>query len=589
MNPIRKPAAQLRWCAAAFALTILLGLSCFPVSAQDDPIAQRLSPNTFFYLEWHGTPALSGSRQNNHILQLLHDPAFTSMLTAGVTHGIADNAHSVIAMMMPDAVSLLDNPFAWGVALNPEARKDSPLDKAKAVATFLVYDATGKTDLIQKWKALSQARGKAPVEVTRYDFDGVTVEVRENQKSQTPAGTQTPAKKNFTYSAQAGKYFLMSDQKEIMEDLIGRFHSAELPSASIVQNPHYAEFRKFAGSDPSLEFFGRVPDISEWNLGDKNAKTAEQFSQGTHLDRVHVIGGALTFEGQATRFHGAVLGDTSAGGPFDIAGASSAKFATLSMVDAGPSFNITRINLEATYELIRNAIMSSLPPQQSAMVGAAEAMAQGYIGMSLMDALNLFTGEFASGTSYSDQGESQQIFAATIQKPDSVLRVVRAVIGKMIVSEDTSGSTTFIDIATPYQDPKTHMQRKKPYYVAVTPQMLLVAPRKQMLRDAIVRLDTGTADPAQPSVMANPDFAGLRSRLPDKLSGLSATDIGKIPWDKMLASVEDQMAQSAGPASGQAPTDLSWIKPEVFLRYLHITVGGWWKDANGVYLDSYIQ
>ena len=259
------------------------------------------------------------------------------------------------------------------------------------------------------------------------------------------------------------------------------------------------------------------------------------------------------------------------------------------MVDAGPSFNITRINLEATYELIRNAIMSSLPPQQSAMVGAAEAMAQGYIGMSLMDALNLFTGEFASGTSYSDQGESQQIFAATIQKPDSVLRVVRAVIGKMIVSEDTSGSTTFIDIATPYQDPKTHMQRKKPYYVAVTPQMLLVAPRKQMLRDAIVRLDTGTADPAQPSVMANPDFAGLRSRLPDKLSGLSATDIGKIPWDKMLASVEDQMAQSAGPASGQAPTDLSWIKPEVFLRYLHITVGGWWKDANGVYLDSYIQ
>ena len=38
--------------------------------------------------------------------------------------------------------------------------------------------------------------------------------------------------------------------------------------------------------------------------------------------------------------------------------------------------------------------------------------------------------------------------------------MLRAVIGTMIAAEDTSGSTTFLDLTYPYKDPATGTQRR---------------------------------------------------------------------------------------------------------------------------------
>ena len=556
-------------------LALVLGPS---LSAQSAPLVERLSQDTVFYVEWRGAASLGAAQQKNHLLQLLRDPE-TAQMMAGVSSQLQKNPTDTspfAAMLLPDLASFLDNGLVFGFQANPDAGHPTADKHVSPFSVFLVYDATGKTDLIRKWQAFGQMGSKTPVDISRYDFGGASVEVRK-----TASGT--------SYSAETGKYFLAADQKKVIEDLITRFSAGGPPASSVTHLAEYGQIRKYVGDDAALEFFGRLPDVSKWSIpSNANGKSAEQFVKNLHLDKLHVLGGGLSLDTEAARMQGAVLGDLTPASPFDIAGKSSASFQTLPAIEAGPLFSVTRINLPALYQLIMGAIADNLTPQQAGNVQMAEAAAQSFLGMPIIDALRLFTGEIGSTTAYTDDGKTEQLFALSIQKPDSVLRVVRALVGTMIVSEDSSGATTYLDLAYPYMDPETHQRRRKFYYVAVAPQMLLVAPRKVMLRQAIERLGGGTADPPPLGVSASGEYAHLRLRLPEKLSGLGAADIGAIPWDKLMANLATQASQRAKQAN-QPPPDLSWLKAGVISRYLHISVSGWWKDSNGVYFDSYIQ
>ena len=578
MNPIRVRIS--RWHRRYLAVVLACLASGAPAFAQTASILQRLSPNTIFYAEWRGSSFLADAEQKNHLLQLIHDPAFAPVWAAAAAdfqqHVPKSADPSTASSLLPDLASFLDNPIVFGVAVDPSALKAVAPDKpASPFVTFLVYDATGKADLIQKWKAAAAANSKAPAEVTKYDFGGTSVEVRAQGK-------------NVSYSAQAGNYFVYSEQKHVVEDLITRFQSASVPAASLTQIPEFAQSRKYVSDNAALEFFARIPDMSQWNPTEKNAKSMLQVANSIHLEKIHVMASGVSFDGEATRMRGAVLGDTSPGGLFDLAGASSATFQTQPLVEGGTAFSLSRMNYAAMYQVLRDAIFSNLEPGQAAQAGALEGAAQGFLGMSIPDALKLFTGEFASTTYYTDDGTAEQVFAATIQKPDAVLRVIRALIGTMIVGEDSSGSTTFLDVAYPYTDPSTHQRRRKFYYVAVTPQTILAAPRKALLREALQRLTPQATDPPA-GVFANPQYVQLRSRLPEKLSGLGGADLTQIPWGKLMQNFTDQISKAGTQANGQPPPDLSSLKLDTISHYLHISVSGWWKDANGVYFDSYIQ
>ena len=579
MNPIRGRFSRLFQfrCLAVALVCLAVGA---PVFAQVAPIVQRLSADTVFYIGWRGSSFLADAQQKNHVLQLIHDPAFAPIWAAAAAdfqqHVPKSADPAAASSLLPDVGSFLDNPIVFGVAIDPSALKAAAPDKpASPFVTFLVYDATGKADLIQKWKTAAAANSKAPAEVTKYDFDGTSVEVRTQGKS-------------VSYSAQAGNYFVFSEQKHVVEDLITRFRNAGAPAESLAQTPDFTQARKYVGDNAALEYFVRVPDLSQWNPTDKNSKSMLQIAKGVHLEKIHVMAGGVSLDGEATRMRGAILGDTAPGGLFDLAGASSATFQAQPIAEAGSAFSMSRMNYAAIYQVIRDAVFANLDPAQAAQVGALEGAAQGYIGMSIPEALKLFTGEFASTTSYSDDGTSEQVYAATIQKPDAVLRVLRAVIGTMIVNEDSSGPATILDIAYPYTDPATHQRRRKFYYVAVTPQMLIVAPRKALLRGAIQRLTPEAADPPE-GVFANPQYAQLRSRLPEKLSGLGGADLSQIPWQKLMQNFVNAIAQAANPTNGQKPPELNSLKLDTISHYLHISVSGWWKDANGVYFDSYLQ
>ncbi len=188
---------------------------------------------------------------------------------------------------------------------------------------------------------------------------------------------------------------------------------------------------------------------------------------------------------------------------------------------------------------------------------------------------------------------SARCTTVTDQKQD-VLRVLRATLAAMIVAEDTSGDTTYLDLSFPYRDSASGQQRRSFYYVAVTPDMVFAAQRKAALRIAIERFG-GKSSGSAP----DPELVRMRSLLPEKLSALSVADMSRISWDKVIANFGKQLTdaekQSTDASKQQAPPSepqFDWmklIKPEVLSRHLHGLVSGCWKDANGVYCDSYLQ
>jgi hypothetical protein len=589
---------RLRGSAIWLAALSVMSLGAATVRAQSSEIVPRLPASTVGLVEWRGSGALTADSAENHVVQLMADPAMAPLwlgMAADFQKRQKESKTPPPVLSLPEMVSLLQNPAVFGVIQLPRVAETAPAGKPAArMAVFVVYDATGKTALIEKWDTATATRGPNPPKVTHYNFGGTSVEVRSHEKSE-------------SYLAQAGHYFLASDQKAAIEELITRFRNADAPADSITQRPEYAEVQKFIGSGAALDYFVRVPNLRELTPANPKNPAGEKIIESIHLDKVHAAGGAVGFAGPAMRVRGAIFGNTQPTGPFDIAGESGTMFRTQAIASGEPQYSVSRVNFAAIYRLFYGAIVPSLPQQQAANVAAMEGAVQGYLGMSIPDALELFTGEVASASSFASDGTEERVFAATIQKPESVLHILRAVLGPMTLAEDTYGDATTLDIAFPYRDPTTGLRRRTMYYVAVTPQMLLVAPRKAILREVLekssAKATSAEAAGATKGPFADPQYAQLRALMPAKLSGLGVTDISAIPWGPVFANLETRVEKSEQLAAQQAAQrskngqaapapEYTWLKlvdPQVIPRHLHIAVSGWWKDANGVYFDSYLQ
>jgi hypothetical protein len=578
VNSIPKISAGWRRLALAASVLVFL-LQPSSLLAQAPPIPERLPPDTVFYIHWHGKASLTAASAKNHVLQLYEDPDMAPLWQALISKLNAGKQGMAPAVVLAAVSSLLDNPAVVGFVANPNPQVTaSPQSLLSLGGFFLVYDETGKADLIRMLTAASQTSAGTPQAVTNYAFGGTSVEVRTKKGS-------------AIYTAHAGSYYLVSNQERTIEGLITRFGGGTTPAPSLGQTPEYQGVVKFLGSDTSVDFFGRLPDFTKWIPTGAKYKSLALFLEGLHLENVHAAGEGISFSSEATHARGAVLGDTSPGSLFDWVGPSSAVFHTQPAMGTAPSFSISRVDFRAAYQLIRAAVIAALPPQQASSVGPMESIAQSYLGMSISDALGLFSGELASASYYSEDGSQQALYAVTIEKPEDALRVLRAVAGKRIVAEDSSGNTTYLDLAYPYRDPATRAERMKFYYVAVTPQMMLTAPRKAMLRAAVEQLNSPSGGAHSGTIFADPEYIRMRSLLPGNLSGLTGGEIDQIPWDKLAATLEGQMEEARKQSKSSAP-DLSWLKQmnfDVISRHLHRSVGGWWKNSTGVYFDSYIQ
>ena len=184
----------------------------------------------------------------------------------------------------------------------------------------------------------------------------------------------------------------------------------------MTQLPEYESIRPFIGADSALEFFARFPNLTKILTPAQLEKPVTKFAVNLRLDRISVFGGSVSFAGEATRFHGAMLGDAAAGGVFDFAGTSGTSFVTEPAVNAGPIFSISRFDFVAIYHMLRAAAEPMLTSQQAAAVEMYEKMAQGFLGMPITDALQLFTGEVASETSFADDGTDVRTYAISIRE-----------------------------------------------------------------------------------------------------------------------------------------------------------------------------
>jgi len=582
MRTMRKciPGSRQTSLLAALLVTLSLGA---PLFAQNAPLAERLSPNTIFYSQWRGTAFLAGADKKNHLLQLMEDPQMAPLWLFAANKLQESNSKQAGTGLKPtmlDIISLAANSAVFGVSENPDYPKTPPGKSGPShVGVFFVYDAKGKSDLIQKFIALQKSTSKTQEAATHYEFEGTSVEVQATGDDK-------------SYIAHTENFFMFASEKAIMNDLITRFHGDAKPATSVTSLPEYKEVQKYMGPDAAVEFFGRVPDFKKWIPADPTNDAPMKIVQNLRLDKIRALGGGWSVSGEATRFHGAVLGDTSTGTLFDFIGESKAGFVMQPLVGANPIFSFSRLDWVALYQVILKAVEGNLTPQQAAGVGAAEGMAKGYLGMSVSDALSIISGEFASTYTFEDDGTTQQMFALTIQKPNDVLRMLRAVIGTMIVAEDSSGDTTFLDLSYPYKDPASGTQRRKFYYVAVTPHVIVTAQRKKLVKDAVARMNSAAGAAPASGIFANPEYVQLRSALPEKLSGLSGSDLRQIPWDKILTDYFGQIVEASKQSNDATPPDMSWlklVKPEIISNHVHTALGGLWKDSNGIYFDSYLQ
>jgi hypothetical protein len=573
-------------CLRVLAATVLVYLCAgSALFAQSPKISDRLPQNTLFYVQWRGKSFLGDADKKNHVLQLLEDPDFEALRQAfakSLLQRQQKDGSPTPPVQLSDLISLLDNPGAAGLIASPTAASASPSDPSHLSSVFLVYDMTGKADLVKKLKTAAQSSSKEKPKITSYEFGGTSIEVSVAGSNAASTG----------YSTRSGNYFLIASQKEVIEDLVTRFRTGSKPLASVTQLPEYQAVLPYIGSDAAVEYYARIPDPDKWISPDQKDQPVVKFIRNLHLDKIHVAGGGISFAGEALHGRGALLGDTSSTSLFDIVGANSATFQMQQLVGPGPYFSIFRFNFSQLYQIIREAALATVTPQQAVGLTGAEAMAQGFLGMSITDALQLFTGEVGSQLSYTADGESQQLYALAIQKPQDVLKLLRVAVSKIIATEDTSGDTTYLDLSYPTHDPVSGQERHNSYYLAVTPQFVIGGPSKAMVREATARVSGKSGATSEALVSSNPDFIRLRALMPEKLIGIGGADMTQIPWNKVVSRYVRQTEQEEKLSKQKNLSSSEWLqslKPGMFTRHLHVIANGWWKDSNGLYFDYYVQ
>ena len=564
---------------------VLLLCAASAFSQQTQPtqrLDERLPANTQFYVYWHGSASMQQTRGANSLLRLWDDPEFAPARDALFASLISERKLSPSGAFTRELlVSLLENQAIFGFtsfgAVKTAPKTGQPPEPDKM---FFIYDATGKLPLVQAGvQLLPGADGKLP-SVERSSFSSTTIET-------------VTSGKEVSHRAFVGNYFVYSPDRKTIEQVIKQLETSG--TSTLVQDANYQAARRAIGEGTSLDFFFNLRSIAQslqQSMASQTPSAADAVAKSMKLDQLRAMAMGLRFDAPATRIRMAVLGNMSQGGIFDLIGASAPDLATTSVVPAGTaSYNAFRIDLAGFYRSFRASASSSLPAEQARFFDSLDAGAETALGMPLMEALKLLSGEMATYSLESGVDLETNAFAFAIRKPEDVLHIARTMFDSSITDESREGDATVLALAMPYRDSKTGMQRKRFYYAALTQQMMIVAPRKAMLREAITRMANGSGSTNSASLAGDPRFLAVRTRLPYSLSGISYADLTRIKWENEFRAAED-MAGGSGSSTATSAKFKDWQKllsPAVLSRHLHISATGWWKQADGIYLEGFVE
>ncbi len=579
--------------AVSLAIILTIGQS----AAAQEPLApERLPAKTTFYLVWRGAPAAS-VRKANSLLALWDDPGFAPVRSA-ITEGILKNSEGSKSKSdlsrdeIEEYATLIENPFVVGYIGETEKNRHKRIAAKETAAAvpawnglFLIYDQTGKEALLAKAILRLRQEEKDPPQITSIVLAGVTA-IQIRRKTET------------TYWATMGKFGVSASDQSVFEEIVTRLKGAAGTGASLGEVGAYREALPQLGKGAILEFFLHVPDPKEFipdndpAAGKFNARAA---IDALHFEAVHSLCGSMVLDGGHTRITGGVLGEATEGTLFDLWPNGEAQPASLALTPADAvSYSETRVDLGGIYKTLLRVARAAAPSNQAGMVDMVDSMAQGRLGMSLSDALGLFTGEFASVQRSPDLNPEQQIFMLGIRKKPEVLKLARTILSTQIISQRDEGDVTFLKISSHASESGAGTAQWGGFHVAVTPDLVVGASRLDALRAALAQ-----RAPGAPSGLAGQlRYQEARARFPQTLNGLSYFDMQRIDLQavkaRWLGNPKGAVPalSSHGTKPVVTPPTVSWmdrLDPQVISRHLHTMSSASWKDAKGIRFDLWIE
>lgn len=583
LKTARKRSALRRLAALAFSLA-LITLTC---SAQTDSLTARLPADAWLYLHWHGTASLAGVRDSNSVLRLLRDPAVAALPGRLITYA-QDQAkknsnppgHEFTQQDADDIVSLLENPAIFGLLNNP----GGGMGATNSASTFLIYDATGKQELLDKVRARMASENQAVPESIPLVIDRVPV-------------TKVISGDNTSYEARTGNYFVRTESLPAMAELLPRLSAMNPPAVQMASAP--SACRNMPGN-ALLDYLALPSKLSiSQSLSNPNFNLSA-FLKALHVDQLQAVCGNVKFEASDTRMQTIILGDTSAGSILNLLGDNRENFATMALAPSGASYQCTILDFASLYSALKVGFTAALPPERAGLVAGIDSLLAISWGIAPIDALQLFTGEMAVTRVNPAADPSRVVYALSIRQPDKVLNLLRKIFDKANPEETSEGDTTYLALNFPAAmtpgAPQSSGNAPEPntLILAVSPTMLIVSRERDLVRDAVSRAHAGSNQTA--SFSSDAGFQRVRSSLPAKLDSISYTDLAHFNWEKIAQDFQkqlDQQAQAAAKNSGKpAPpvidvlTGFDW---QTISRYLHYALSGGWKNSTGIYFDSFIQ
>ncbi len=130
-------------------------------------------------------------------------------------------------------------------------------------------------------------------------------------------------------------------------------------------------------------------------------------------------------------------------------------------------------------------------------------------------------------------------------------------------------------------------------YFAITPHFILYGTDKPMLRKAAL-LDSATGSAAGSSILDNPEIRSLRAKLPHDLLGLTIIDFSRHNWTADFSKSFDDMEKSD--KAKLSPEDIQFYDSlkkfsasKIGNAMMRKSVGGWWKEPDGIHYEGYSQ
>lgn len=555
-------------------------------SAAQSPVAPGQLPlRTSFYLLWHGTPS-GGARAKNSLFALWDDPGFAAARSALLASFLSQDAKqkdkpAISREEAAQYITLLDNPFLVGyvrrIESAPGVKTASTKDAADWNGTFLIYDRTGKEDLLSK--AVLRLRG-ADTEIPK--LTNLTVAGVSALKVERKTGVN--------YWAEFGKYAVSAQELSVFEEIINIANGKPDP-ASLSQSAAFTEAKPLL-TGGVLEFFVNISNLKQL-ASDSQApgSPAAQFKpliDALKLDALHSVAGKLSLEGSRTRMQAALLGDAVPGSLFDVFSDGQTKPASTAFLFPDTVYySESQLNLLGLYKVLKRAFTQA--SENPGQINMFDALAAAKLGMPLEDALGLTSGEFATLQTSPSLDDAQQVYFLGIRNKPETLKLSHTLMGDRISSEHSEGNTTFLKISLQPAQSKAGVAQSNFYYLAMTPGVLLGGAKAETVRNYL--------DQAASSASTTPKtLQALRSQFPEKVSGMTFVDFQKLDWAALKAkwiAEADKAAQSAKSSDAAKTNNLkTWltqVDPAVFPRHLHTLAGASWKDAKGVHLDEWLE